>query len=735
MTRTLFTLSLILFWSIASAQDKVVRNFFKDVDQSEISSTIKNSIQASHFRLVEIDLSQLYAELENTPHRDELKSAEAIQIELPLPNKTTKLYQVVENSTLHPELSAKFPQIKTYDAYGVTAPGELVKLDLTPQGFHAMIFRPGQDPVFIDPLRKGDTQYYIVYNKKDFITSKRLKCGVHSQSPFATSPVSSKHFANFNPCQLKKYRLAMAATAQYTQYFGGTVVGALAAEATTINRVNGVYEIDMAITMQIIANNNLIIYTNPNNQPYTHGDPKKMINQNQRNINQVIGPLNYDIGHVVDSAGSGLAALASVCDNNEKARGVTGRTNPVGDPFDIDYVAHEIGHQFGANHVQNNSCQRNGPTAVEPGSGSTIMGYAGICVPNVQNNSDAYFNGINLQEMGDFVSSPSHTCPVTTPISSAPEITSVNGGFVPAQTPFALIASATKIGGGVLTYTWEQMNNEASRQPPVSTATGGPNFRSFSPQTDGVRFFPNLNALSNGGPFTWEVLPSVSRIMKFRVSVRRNTPGGSCNAYTDTTLTTTNKAGPFIVTYPTNPGIIWTGLSPQTVSWDVANTNFKPINALYVSIFLSIDGGKTFPYPLLLNTPNNGYGQICAPNLNATTARIMVQANNGSFFNISKNNFSIIAVPPRAPVLTAAERNPMNTNEAFVLYAGCAPPFGEAYTVNGLPGATVTLDNNNRRFVIRNILTAKRVHNVTITATDGNNVSQTSNPITIPSIL
>ncbi|WP_259331295.1 reprolysin-like metallopeptidase [Legionella bozemanae] len=666
MTRTLFTLSLILFSSIASTQDKVVQHFFKDVDPSEISSTIKNNIQARHFRLVEIDLNQLYAELENAPHRDELQSGESIQIELPLPDKTTNLYQVTENSTLHPELSAKFPEIKTYDAYGVTEPGELVKLDLTPQGFHAMIFRPGQSPVFIDPLKKGDTQYYIVYYKKDFITSKRLKCGVHSQSPLATTPVSSKHFAHFNPCQLKKYRLAMAATAQYTQYFGGTVATALAAEATTINRVNGIYEIDMAITMQIIANNNLIIYTNPNNQPYTHGNPERMIDQNQRNINQVIGPLNYDIGHVVDSAGSGLAELASVCNNNGKARGVTGRKNPIGDPFDIDYVAHEMGHQFGANHVQNNNCNRNGPTAVEPGSGSTIMGYAGICAPNVQNNSDAYFNGISLQEMGNFVSSPSHTCPVTTPIASAPVISRVNGGFIPAQTPFALFASATKSGAGVLTYTWEQMDNEISPQPPVSTATGGPNFRSFPPQTVGTRFFPNLNALSNGGPFTWEVLSSVSRIMKFRVSVRRNIPGGSCNAYTDTAVTTVSSAGPFIVTSPTNSGIIWTGLSSQTVTWDVANTNIYPINAFFVSVSLSIDGGKTFPYPLLLNTPNNGYGQICVPNLNTTTARIMVQANNGSFFNVSKNNFSIIAVPSRAPVLTTAERNQMNTNEAFV---------------------------------------------------------------------
>ncbi len=737
MTRTLFTSSLLLFCSIASAQDKVIQHFFKDVNPSAISSTSKNNIQVSHFRLVKIDLSQLYTELERAPHRDKLKSGTTLQITLPFPDKTTKLYQIVENSTLHPELAAQYPMIKTYDAYGVTDPGEFVKLDLTAQGFHAMILRPGQSPIFIDPLRKGNTQYYMVYDKKDFITTKRLKCGVHSQSQLITSPIGSKHFADFNSCRLKKYRLAIAATAQYTQFQGGTVEDALSAEATTINRVNGVYEIDMAITMQIIANNNLIIYTDPNNEPYTHGDPSKMISENQENINQVIGAANYDIGHVVDSAGSGLAAIASVCDNDIKARGVTGRTNPVGDPFDIDFVAHEMGHQFGANHVQNNNCQRNDATAVEPGSGSTIMGYAGICSPNVQNNSDPYFNGISLQEMGDFVSSPSHTCPVTTDIPSAPIIESTNGGFtIPAQTPFALTALATINGGNeVLTYTWEQMNNEVSPQPPESAATGGPNFRSFLPQKNGTRFFPNLNALSNGGPFTWEVLPSVSRTMKFRVSVRRNTPGGSCNAYMDTTVTTANRAGPFTVTYPSNEGINWTGLTTQTITRDVANTNVFPVNARSVNVFLSVDGGQSYPYTLVTNTLNNGHAAICTPNLNTTTARIMVQASNGTFFNISTNNFSIIGVPPKAPTLTKATRNPIEAKEAFILYAGCIPASGNVYTVNGLPGTTIKLDTKNQRFIIGNIMTSKRISNVTITEIDEHNVSRISNSITIPGIL
>ncbi|WP_058533844.1 reprolysin-like metallopeptidase [Legionella saoudiensis] len=737
MTRTLLTILLSFFVSIAFAQDRVVDNFFNDVNPATLTAQSKKNIRATHYRLIQIDLNQLYAELESVPHRDGLKSGVATQIRLPLPDGSSKLYQIVENSTLHPELGAKYPTIKTYDAYGITDPGEFVKLDLTAQGFHSMIFRPGKSPVFIDPLKDGKHQYYMIYKKKDFISNNHFKCSMQSVNLGIRALTHSSSFAQFNACQLKTYRLAMAATAQYTQFYGGTINGALSAQATTMNRVNGIYELDMAITMQIIANNDQIIFTDPNTQPYTSGDPTKLITENQITIDRIIGSPNYDIGHVVDAAGSGLAQLRSVCNNESKAMGTTGKDSPINDPFDVDYVAHEMGHQFGAAHVQNNACYRNQPTAVEPGSGSTIMGYAGICPPNVQTNSDSYFNGISLKQMGDFVSSPEHNCPVTTPISSAPVIHQTNGDVsIPAQTPFALTALATPgSAGSVITYTWEQMDNEISPQPPAGTSRGGPNFRSFSPQTSPTRYFPKLSALTNGGPFTWEVLSSVSRVMNFKVSVRANTPGGSCNAYTDTRIMITDNAGPFKVTNPSAANIQWAGQSLQTINWDVANTNVFPVSMPLVNVLLSTDGGASYPIPLVVGASNNGHADICVPNINTTTARVMIQASNGTFFNISKNNFSIFATPLRAPVLTKADRNRMNTKEAFILYADCLPSSNIAYTVNGLPGATIRLDLQHHRFIISNILTPKRVHNVTITAVDESNVSRTSNPITIPSIL
>ncbi|WED44057.1 reprolysin-like metallopeptidase [Legionella cardiaca] len=732
MTRMFIAAFLLLFSSFLVAQP-VIR-VVKDVAPSSMSLTGgERYIHAKHYRVVAIDINQLYTELEHAPHRDNLNpGVSPLLLELPHPDGTMHQYKVLENNTMESQLAAKFPEIKTYDAYGVGKSNEFVKLDITPHGFHAMIMVPGKHTIFIDPLERGNTQYYMVYYQKDFTTSKRIKCGVSGQSQPLKDFSQFKHFVNFSSCELRKYRLAMAATAEYTAFHGGTVPLALAAQVTTVNRVNGIYERDIAITLQLIANNAMIIYTDPNTQPYTHGDPDALIEENQTNVDAVIGSANYDIGHVVDSAGSGLASLGSVCDAAEKAKGATGQPRPVGDPFDVDYVAHEIGHQFGANHVQNNNCNRNNATAVEPGSGSTIMGYAGICAPNVQAHSDAYFNGISLQEMGNFINNPAHTCAVKTPIPSAPVITGTNGfTYIPVSTPFSLTASAISPTGRVLTYTWEQQNNEVSIQPPVSSATGGPNFRSFSPTSLPTRFLPNLTALASNGPFTWEVLPSVSRILKFRVSVRANTPGGSCNAFTDVTVTTTNTAGPFLLTYPTTSGISWGAGTTKSVIWDVANTNLAPVSAQTVDILLSTDGGITYPYVLLQNAPNVGAATITVPNVTTSSARIMVRSSRGTFFTISKQNFAISALLS----LTQADRNPMNRREAFIIYSGLDKRFVTRYILNGLPNASLDLDEANHRFIVRNI-TSPRAIDVSITVMrQGGGANETSNVITIPSIL
>jgi hypothetical protein len=283
------------------------------------------------------------------------------------------------------------------------------------------------------------------------------------------------------------------------------------------------------------------------------------------------------------------------------------------------------------------------------------MGYAGICAPNVQNNSDDYFHGYNLQEISNEILSNGHQCEVITALNNTPPVINSTSGniVVPISTPFILTAHATDVDGDVLSYLWEQMDNEATTQPPVATATGGPNFRSFDPSLDSNRYFPNLASLASNGPFTWEVLPSVARVMDFRLSVRDNHGVGSCNDYTDVTVTTNASAGPFVVTYPSATGITWVGGSSQTVTWSVANTNVAPINCADVRILLSVDGGQTYPYVLSSTTANDGTETIACPNVSTNTARVMVMSGAQTFFDISNNNFTITCGTTQTPVFNS----------------------------------------------------------------------------------
>jgi hypothetical protein len=532
--------------------DKNVSYPIQEVSKQFVETFGTLQVNAQNAKYYQIDVASMIPQMNGVMHREHPNSGFIANVNLPHPDGTFHAYRTMANSTLHPELNEKFPSIYTYDASGVEN-GARVKWDITEHGLHAMIMIPGESTIFIDPVIKGNDDYYIVYRKSDFQTDKVFDCSFNSDVHTMKSNNQMGSVKAFGTCELRTYRLAVSATGEYTAFHGGTVALAQAAQATSMNRVNGVFEKDMAITMVIIPNNDQIIYTDGGTDPFSNGNPGNMINENQTVCDGVVGNGNYDIGHVFGTNSGGLAGLGVVCNNANKARGVTGSGSPIGDTFDIDYVAHEMGHQFGANHTQNNNCNRNNATAMEPGSASTIMGYAGICAPNVQNNSDDHFHGVSLEEIGFEILSAGHTCEqITALANSAPIVLGTNGNVtVPANTPFALTANVTDVDGDPVTYNWEQMDPEVSTQSPVPTSTVGPNFRSYSSSASPTRYFPNLTDLANGGPFTWEVIPSVSRTMNFRVTVRDNAPGaGGCNDHADVTVTTDAGSGPFVVLYP-----------------------------------------------------------------------------------------------------------------------------------------------------------------------------------------
>jgi len=417
---------------------------------------------------------------------------------------------------------------------------------------------------------------------------------------------------------------------------------------TTMTRVSGVYEVDLAVTFQIIANNDTLIFLDAVTDPYTNDDGGTMLGENQTEVDDVIGSANYDIGHVFSTGGGGIASLFAVCTPNNKAMGVTGSDTPIGDGFDIDYVAHEMGHEFNANHTFNNDCSGNinNGTAYEPGSGTTIMGYAGVCDPNVLFHSDPYFHVVSLDEISTYITKQNgNTCGTKISLgNTAPTVDAGANKIIPRSTPFELTAVGSDIDNDSLTYCWEQFDKESTPQPPTNAAVGGPVFRSFNPEANPTRVFPMISTIINGSTSIWEVLPNVARSLNFRVTARDNHMGGGCFATDALSLTVAANAGPFIVTLPNGP-VLWTVGDVQTVNWNVANTDQSPVNCALVDIYLSTDGGYTYPVLLKAGAPNNGTAQVNVPNLPGNKNRVKVKGNKNYFFDISNTNFVIQESP------------------------------------------------------------------------------------------
>ncbi|MEZ4927195.1 MAG: M12 family metallo-peptidase [Saprospiraceae bacterium] len=647
MCRNLFSLLwLLLFTGILNGQ-----SLWSEMPQGALPNGGERRIVPDKFRSMQLDLNVLQPMLAAAPDLYSSSAPDNVSVlEIPRPDGKSSHFQIYEAAVMAPALQAKYPEIRCYTGRSLEDPSEKIKLDLTPWGFHAMVTSPNHDAYFIDPMFHGNKENYVVYFKKDYKPSKEdanWTCETpNPDNAVELGPIKAHSSAEPDfqgDTQLRRYRLALACTGEYATFHGGTKPLVLAAMNTSINRVNSVYENDFAVTLQIIANNDVLIFLDAATDPYTNNNGGTMLGQNQTTCNNLIGTANYDMGHVFSTGGGGVANLAVIC-GNSKARGVTGLGAPVGDPFDIDYVAHEMGHQFGGNHTFNNCSGNNGQSsAVETGSGITIMAYAGICGSNnVDAHSLDYFHGYNLTEMGSFIyNGGGNTCPEK--IASGNHNPTVEAGpnyTIPKSTPFALTAVGSDMDGDTLTYTWEQMDNGNASSPPQSSNAAGPLFRPFKGTTSPTRVFPRLVDIINNANPTWEKLPGVARVMSFRVSLRDNDWFAGCTDEDDMFVTVDGNSGPFLVTQP-NTNIGWTIGSQETVTWDVANTTAAPVSCSHVRILLSTDGGFTYPIVLADNEPNDGMATITVPNNEGTTCRVKVEGMGNIFFDISNANFHI----------------------------------------------------------------------------------------------
>ncbi|MCB0635010.1 MAG: proprotein convertase P-domain-containing protein, partial [Lewinella sp.] len=631
-------------------------------------------------------------------------------LRLPRPEGGVEEFRLVSYPLLPPPLAAHWSGIRTYHGYSLRDPLVRLRLDWTYAGLRAMVWDPA-GIWLIDPRYWGDRTHYISYYKADYPAPSDFTCEMEAEkrdAPDVTDPASQ---ALNGDCQLRSYRLALACTGEYAQYhFNNQSPGGLTAEqaaaaamVTSLNRVNGIYEAELAIRLVLVANNNLLIYTNGSTDPYTNNSGSTMLNENQANIDGLIGSANYDMGHVFSTGGGGIASLNSPCRSSYKARGVTGRSAPVGDAFDVDYVAHEMGHQFGANHTQNNDCNRRYPYSMEPGSASTIMGYAGICSPNVQSNSDAYYHGISLEEIAGYMEggSGNNCATIVSSANTAPSITQEQDYTLPAGTPFVLTGTATDADGDPLTYCWEQWDYEVGTpMPPQPTNTLGPTFRSLTPVSSPQRYFPPFDDVLNGTTSTWEVLPTVSRNMIFNLTVRdfhTDAPNSyGCNVFDEINLTLDDSNGPFTVTDPLT-GTTWSEGQTAQVQWAVAGTNVAPISSPQVDILLSTDGGQNFS-TLATGVTNDGYATVTVPAGTTSQARILVRGNGHIFYNVSEADFTIGSASGGADyTLTALNNTASGCGVVtYRLQTGSVGGVGSqsiSFAVSGLPaGASATFD-------------------------------------------
>lgn len=649
------TMVLVVFSSFAQ------KSSWKRVEKIQNSDKIHQlHLDKNKTRFYELDASSLKQKIVKVTSRNESSKTSSTVIKIPNINGDLEAFEVYETSVFSPELAAKYPNIKSFTGISTDGKGTRLRMSTSPEGLQTMVSYVDKANVFMQQTHRGSNQYILYDNSAKQNVDKSFKCETLDafNGAFNKKNATKIDEGGANNQTLQKFRIAISVTGEYTAYYGGTIAGALAGINATLTRVNEIFETDMAVTFELV-NATQLIYTNAATDPYSNVDNLDNWNAElQNNLTATIENGAYDIGHLFGASGGGgdAGCIGCVCIDNLKGSAYTspGDDVPEGDTFDLNFVIHEIGHQMGANHTWSYESESTGVQS-EPGSGSTVMGYAGITdEDDIQLNSDAYFHYHSIKQVLDNLTTK--TCQVTSPISNNSPITDAGEDFtIPLGTPYVLKGSATDDNtSDILTYCWEQIDNGIVNSGNFSaTRASGSLNRSLPPSISPDRFVPNINNVIHGqltesNPSVgnaWESISTTARTLNWALTVRDRNPNSVLDngqtSYDTMVINVDDTSGPFVVTSQNVSDINWTPGDAETITWDVANTDSAPTNTANVNILLSIDGGLTFPTTLVANTPNDGSQDINVPYDFAPFCRIKIEAIDNIYYSINSESFAI----------------------------------------------------------------------------------------------